>query len=77
MDFKVIDASAGEAGNVGSIPGSGQSPEQEMATHSSILAWKIPWSLAGYSSCGCKESDMTKRLRERLLKNIQISECYV
>ena len=25
--------------------------EEEMATHSSILAWKIPWqrSLAGYS----------------------------
>ena len=23
--------------------------EKEMATHSSILAWKIPWSLVGYS----------------------------
>ena len=23
--------------------------EKEIATHSSILAWKIPWSLAGYS----------------------------
>ena len=35
--------------------------EKEMATHSSILAWKIPWteSLAVYSSWGCKESDMT------------------
>ena len=22
--------------------------EQEMATHSSILAWRTPWSLAGY-----------------------------
>ena len=31
-----------------------------MATHSSILAWRIPWSLAGYSSWGRKESDMTK-----------------
>ena len=26
------------------VPGSGRSPEEEMATHSSILAWKIPWS---------------------------------
>ena len=28
--------------------------EKEMAIHSSILAWEIPWteSLAGYSPCG-------------------------
>ena len=41
--------------------------EQEMATHSSILAWKIPWllhqrSLVGYSSQAHKESDLTDRL---------------
>ena len=30
--------------DVGSIPGSGASLEKEMATHSSILAWKIPWT---------------------------------
>ena len=31
--------------------------EEEMATHSSILAWEIPWteSLAGYSPWGHKE----------------------
>ena len=37
--------------------------EKEMATHSSILAWKIPTdkrSLVGYSPCGCKELDTTK-----------------
>ena len=35
--------------------------EEEIATHSSILAWKIPWTeyLAGYNPWGCKESDMT------------------
>ena len=27
-----------------SIPGSGRSPAGGMATHSSILAWKIPWA---------------------------------
>ena len=27
-----------------SIPGSGRSPEKEMATHSSIFAWRIPWT---------------------------------
>ena len=33
---------AGDARNVGSIPGSGRSPGEGMTTHSSILAWKIP-----------------------------------
>ena len=31
------------AGEAGSIPGSGRFLEKEMATHFSILAWKIPW----------------------------------
>ena len=35
---------AGDAGDMGLIPGSGRSPEGEMATHSSILAWEIPWT---------------------------------
>ena len=26
-----------------SIPGSGRSPGEGMATHSSILVWEIPW----------------------------------
>ena len=37
--------------------------EKGMATHSSILAWRIPWTeehLAGYSPWGPKESDMTE-----------------
>ena len=35
--------------------------EEGVATHSSILAWRIPMdlrSLAGYSPRGCKEPDM-------------------
>ena len=38
--------------------------EKEMATHSSILAWRIPWTeeLGGLQSTGHKESDMTERL---------------
>ena len=36
--------------------------EEGMATHSSILAWRIPWTedLAGYSLWGQKELDMTE-----------------
>ena len=32
------------AGDAGLIPGLGRSPEKEMATHSTILAWETPWS---------------------------------
>ena len=46
--------SAYRAGDPGSIPGLGRSPGKEMATHSSILAWKIPWTekLGGLQSMG-------------------------
>ena len=39
-------------------------PEKGMATHSNILAWRIPWteSLVGYDPWGCKESDITEPL---------------
>ena len=35
--------------------------EKEMATHSSILAWEIPWTEepGGLQSTGSKESDTT------------------
>ena len=39
-----VKKSACYAGNLGSIPWLGRSLEKEMATHSSILAWKIPWT---------------------------------
>ena len=35
--------------------------EKEMATHSSVLAWRIPWrSLVGCCLWGHTESDMTE-----------------
>ena len=38
-------ANAGDIRDVGSIPESGRSLlEEGMATHSSILAWRIPWT---------------------------------
>ena len=38
--------------------------EKEMATHSNILAWRIPWTEepGGLQSMGRKESDTTERL---------------
>ena len=32
------------AGDTGSTPGLGRSPGEGNGNHSSILAWKIPWS---------------------------------
>ena len=40
-------ASACNVGDLGSIPGREDPLEKEMATHSSILAWEIPWMKPG------------------------------
>ena len=37
-------ANAGDIRDVASIPGSGDSLQEGMATHSSILAWRIAWT---------------------------------
>ena len=98
-DSSVGKESACNAGDPGSIPGSGKSPgegigyplqyswasllvqlvknppamqetwvlslgwkdplEKGKATHSSILAWRIPWTVYPW---GCKEMDTTERL---------------
>ena len=46
------------AGDVGAIPGLGRSPGVGMATHSSILAWRIPWTEepGGLLSMGLQKS---------------------
>ena len=58
---KNLSANAGDTRDTDSVPGSGRSLEEEMATHSSLLAWKIPWTeepggLCIYSPWGCKET---------------------
>ena len=46
--------------DTGSVPGQEDPLEEEMATHSSILAWEIPWAEepGGVQSIGLQESDM-------------------
>ena len=41
LEVKNLPANAENIKAVGSIPGFGRSPEEGMATHSSILAWRI------------------------------------
>ena len=61
-------------GDLGSIPGLGRSLEKGMATHSSILAWRIPWTEepGGLQSMGSQRveqdwSDLAQRVTQCLL----------
>ena len=49
------------AGDLGLIPGQEDPLEEGMATNSSILAWRIPWTEepGGLQFMGLQESDMT------------------
>ena len=62
-------ASACNVGDLGSIPGSEDPLEKEMATHSSILAWRIPWTEepGRLQAWGHKESDTPERLHSSLI----------
>ena len=48
--------------------------EEEMATHSSIVAWKVPWMAEPreLQSSGLKESDMTEQLSSHTDKTIRL-----
>ena len=41
---KNLPAIAGDTGDLGSTLGRGDPPKKEMATHSRILIWEIPWT---------------------------------
>ena len=62
------------AGDAGSIPAWGRAPGAGVATHASILAWRIPWiEEPGGLHCpwGCKEWDTTERLnKNKRLKKV-------
>ena len=53
--------SACNAGDLGLIPGREDPLEKETATHSSILAWRIPWTEEPdrLQSMGSQELDLT------------------
>ena len=56
-------------GDLGSVPESEDPLEKEMATHSSILSWEIPWTEepGRLSSTGLqKELDTTSRLNKQM-----------
>ena len=59
---KDLSDNAGDLRDLSSILGQKDPLEEGMATHSSILAWRIPWTEepGGLRFQGCKESDTTE-----------------
>ena len=53
-------------------PGLGRSPEEEMATHSSILAWKIPWT----DEPGGLQSKGSQRLKHDWVSEHFVGTCW-
>ena len=68
---KKLVANAGDLRDVGSIPGLERSPGEGKATHSSILAWRIPKDRGapqvGYSPQSHKESEATEATQQQQL----------
>ena len=61
LSGKEFTYNAGDSGDMDSIPGQEDPLEKEMATHSSILAWRIPRTEEASELVykGSKESDTT------------------
>ena len=59
-DGSKVKNPAANAGDAGLVPGSGRYLEKGTATHSTVLAWRIPWTEepGGLQSIGSQESDM-------------------
>ena len=60
-------------------PGWEDALEKEMASHSSTLAWKIPWmeELSRYSLQGLKESSTTERLHFHFQTMVEVMKIIV
>ena len=58
------------AGDAGSIPRLGRVLEKETATHSSILAWEIPWT----EEAGGLQSIGLQRVRHNLVTQVRPPE---
>ena len=67
MDFpagtviKIPPDNARDMGDPGSIPGEKDLLEKGMATHSSILAWRIPWTGALWATVQGVAKSQTQR----------------
>ena len=69
---ETVKASVYNAGDLGSIPGREVPLEKEMATHSSILAWKIPWR----EEPGMLQSVGSQRVRHDWATSLHFNTCH-
>ena len=53
-----------KAGDLGSIPGLEDPLEEGMATHSSILTWRIPWTRAAWQATADGVAQSQTRLND-------------
>ena len=71
---KNLPAKAGDIRDMGLIPGLEDFLEEGMATHSSILAWKVPMDRGAWWATvhGVTESDTTEQLTLTYLLGIKL-----
>ena len=69
---KNVPTNEADVRDVGLIPGWKDPLEEVMATHSSSLAWRIPWTEepVGYSPQGTKELDTAEANEHACMDNI-------
>ena len=67
-------ANVGDVRVTGSIPGSGRTLEEGMATHSGILAWRILWTEEprGLQSISLQSQTRLKRLGAQHKESVKI-----
>ena len=71
------------AGDLGSIPGLGNPLEEGMATHSNMLAWRLPWTEEpggegrGPSPWGRKGSDRTEQVSLSLSLSCNLGPAWI
>ena len=68
--------SACNVGDLGLIPGWEDPLEKRKATHSSILAWRIPWTVHGVSKSQTWLSDFHSLTVDSLLEVCGLSSCH-
>ena len=69
---KNLCANAGDIGDMSSIPGLGRSLEEEMATHSNILAWRIPMDRGAWWAIVHGVAKSQTRLKQLSIQHINI-----
>ena len=68
MDFpggSVVKNLSASLGDAGSISGSGRSPKEGMATHTSIFAWRLPMDRGAWWATIHRVMKSQTRLREQ------------